>query len=93
MNFKSRIKAIERKLNLNDNGFEFKRLLDPGFVYKGKPFNDPEEMYEKLNIFEIPPYFTDETKMLLIQKGLLSHTSREAEDLRMKAIKEMERLM
>jgi len=34
MNFKSRVKAIERKLNFIDNGFEFEKLLDPGFVYK-----------------------------------------------------------
>jgi len=89
MNFKSRVKAIERRLNNYDKGLDFYRLIDPYYVYRGKPFNNFDEMTERMNLVELPPYLTDNYTITLLEKGLLSHSSKEAEDLRLNALKEM----
>lgn len=93
MNFKSRVKAIERRLNNYDKGLDFYRLIDPYYIYKGKPFNSFDEMTERMNLVELPPYLTDNYTITLLEKGLLSHNSIEAEDLRLNALKEMERML
>ena len=89
MNFKSRVKAIERRLNNYDKGLDFDRLIDPYYVYKGKPFNSFDEMTERMNLVELPPYLTDNYTITLLEKGLLSHNSKEAEELRKKSVREM----
>jgi len=90
MNFKSRIKVMEKILYHNNKGFEFINLLDTDYVYKGKPFNSFDEMTERMNLVELPTYLTDNYTITLLDKGLLSHNSKEAEDLRHRALKEMQ---
>jgi len=93
MNFKSRIRSIERKLNIGNKGIDFKRLLDPDFVYKGKPFDNIDEMYEKLHIVEIPSFISDNEKIILLEKRLLSIVSIIGEEIREKFCEEMKRMM
>lgn len=93
MNFKNRIKSIEKNMNIGKTGLKFERLLDPNFVYKGKPFDNIDEMFKKLHIVEIPKYLSDNEKILLLEKRLLSVVSIIGEDIREKFCKEMERMM
>jgi hypothetical protein len=92
MNFKIRLKSIEKQLS-GSNGIEFLELLKPEFVYKGKPFNTLDEMFNKFNIVERPQFFSDNEIIILLEKKLLSISSLFAQEIRSKAIKEMERMM
>ncbi len=88
MSFKNRMKNIERLL-LPPKGVNEWLLLQPGYKYKGKPFDSIDEMREKLNCWNMVPYYTNTEIIQLIENGLLSSKSKEFEELRKEASRQM----
>jgi len=89
MNFKSRIKKIERRLFIGKGEIDFEVLLKPEFIYKGKPFKNLDDLFEGLNVVEQPPYTDFDEEVILIEKGLISLDSEMAEDVRQRIADEM----
>lgn len=74
MNYKSRIRSIERKLNIGNKGIDFKRLLESDYVYTGKCFDNIDRIYRDSGVINIPPLseITGDQINILLKKRLLS---------------------
>lgn len=93
MNFKSRIRNIERKLYLDNEGIDENELLNPNYKFKGIPFNSISDMIEALNVVELSPYYLDDQIIQFYLNGLLSYESIEMEEIRHKTLEEMKKMM
>jgi len=91
MSHNLRLKKIEQEFSRED--LQFLDILKPGYVYKGKPFDDYGEMCRSLKLVELPPWTSIEQDLILLQKGILSHKSEEAERVRLEAGKQMKENM
>lgn len=93
MNFKSRIRSLEKKLYFQREGIEESELLNPRYKYKGTPFKSIDEMVQTLNVVELSPYYLDDQIIQFCMNGLLSHQSKEMEGIRLKILEEMKRMI
>lgn len=57
------------------SGLKFAELLKPKNIYRGKCFDDIDEMYRKLNIIEHPDVLDYNQTMILLEKRLISIVS------------------
>ena len=76
MNYQSRIKRIEKEINM-EKGISYTDLLEPGFKYTGKSFVNIYSALEYLGVREQPPYFLNEELQILYEKGLLKYPAEE----------------
>lgn len=93
MNFKCRIRSLERKFCFQLNGIEERELLNQNYKYRGTPFNSIDEMIKTLNVVELSPYYLDDQIIQFCMNGLLSHQSNEMERIRLKILEEMKRMI
>jgi len=73
MNYKNRIRNLERKIKLN-NKLNFNDLLQPDFKYTGRAFENTKEIYSHFRIKDFPQYLTNEQMETLFKNGLLKHS-------------------
>lgn len=92
MSIKYKVRKIEEQINQRDSGADLLDLLSPKYKYKGKPFNNIDEMLKALNVIEEPP-FPDEDIIRLFENKLISFESPEMQEILKKVIKEMEERM
>jgi len=71
MNFKYRIKSLERKLSFN-NGLNFDVLISPKLQYTGKVFNSFDEMIKTLHIVKVPDILKHNDIMTLLEKRIIT---------------------
>ncbi|MDQ3019623.1 MAG: hypothetical protein M3R36_03490 [Bacteroidota bacterium] len=90
MNFKSRLKSIERKLCLHIEGIVFDELLKPNYKHKGKPYDSYDEMVRELKVIERPPWLDHKDIIKIIENGLITHNSPEGEKLRKETCRQMQ---
>lgn len=93
MNYNTRLKKIENKLFIRKKGLNFLELLKPELVYKGKTFNEFDEMINSLNIVNIPESINDEQIRILLEKHLISIMSVVTQEFRTKVSNEMQRMI
>ncbi len=97
MNFKIRVKNIERKINLNSNGIQFEDLIKRGYRHSGKPFESTGRLFKammKMNrAFELPNYCTLDVILILYENKLLTGDSPEMQEVIKKAGEEMREQM
>ncbi len=75
MNYKNRIRNLERKLKLKaNNGVDELELYKPEYKYTGKPFENVYDAFKHLGVIELPPYLTNEEHEILYKKGILKHS-------------------
>jgi hypothetical protein len=89
MNYKSKIKNLLKHLEYSKQ-MEFKEILKDSFKYTGTPFNDFDEMYIGLNLCDLPPYHLDNEVIILLSKNILAYDSIPANELKRKALLEIE---
>lgn len=75
MNFKSRLKSVEWKLDPNKYGIKFSQLLSQELIYRGKSFDSITEMYQKLKIVDFPTNLSDKNLSILLEKKIISVVS------------------
>ena len=73
MNYKYRIRKLQRKMNMNNN-LKFSYLLKPDFKYTGKAFEHTKEIYSHFRIKDFPQYLTNEQMETLYKNGLLKYS-------------------
>ncbi len=73
MKLEARLKTIEKELGA-ENTLTFEMLISPEFVYKGKPFETTDEIFDKLNVQELPSYLSNEEMEILYEKGIWKHS-------------------
>ena len=73
MNYKNRLRNLERKMNMNNN-LKFSDLLKPDFKYTGKTFENTKEIFKHFKINDAPEYFTNEQMETLYKNGLLKYS-------------------
>ena len=73
MNYKNRLRNLERKMNMNNN-LKFSDLLKPDFKYTGKAFENTKEIYSHFRIKDFPQYLTNEQMETLYKNGLLKYS-------------------
>lgn len=71
MNFKYRIKSLERKLSFN-NGLNFDVLISPKLQYTGKAFNSFDEMIKGLNLVNLPEKLKENEIWTLLEKRIIT---------------------
>ena len=77
MNYKNRIKRIEKEVN-TEKALSYTDLLNPAFKYTGsKSFVNIYAALEYLGVREQPPYFLNEELQILFEKGLLKYPAEE----------------
>jgi len=93
LNFKYRLRNIERKLFIDNIGIEERALLNQNYKFKRHSFNCINDMIKTLKVIELSPNYSDKQIIQFYMNGLLSFESKEMEEIRYKAVKEMERLL
>lgn len=73
MNYKNRIRNLERKMNMN-NKLKFSDLIQPDFKYTGRAFENTDEIFQYFKIKDIPDGFTNAELETLYKNGLLKYS-------------------
>lgn len=73
MKLEARLKTIEKELGA-EHSLTFEKLISPEFVYKGRPFETVDEIFDKLNVQELPPYLSNDEMEILYEKGIWKHS-------------------
>lgn len=76
MSIQNRIKKIEKEIN-PEKDLRYADLLEPGFKYTGKRFENVYEAIKHVGVTEEPPYFLNEELQILYEKGLLKYSAEE----------------
>ena len=79
MKLEARLKTIEKELGA-ENSITFKKLISPEFVYKGKPFETTEEIFERLDIHELPEHLSNDELEILYEKGIWKYSIKKTID-------------
>ncbi|HMQ70119.1 MAG TPA: hypothetical protein PKA90_14165 [Ignavibacteria bacterium] len=70
MNYKNRLRNIERMFPGNETNFQ--DLLKPEYVYTGRSFLNPYKALQYFGVINIPEYFSNDELQTLFEKGILS---------------------
>jgi len=68
-----RLKAIEKEIGAG-RSLTFEQLISPEFDYKGKPMETLDEIFEKLEVIDLPPYLSNDEMEILFEKGLWKYS-------------------
>ena len=68
-----RLKAIEKEIGTG-RSLTFEQLISSEFVYKGKPMETLDEIFEKLVVIDLPPYLSNDEMEILFEKGLWKYS-------------------
>lgn len=68
-----RLKAIEKEIGTG-RSLTFEQLISSEFVYKGKPMETLDEIFEKLEVIDLPPYLSNDEMEILFEKGLWKYS-------------------
>lgn len=88
MNFKNRIRVLERNLLKLSIGLSFDELLQSESVHKGKSFDSFDDLKMNLRTKNLPNSINDDEALLLIKKGLLNSESQFAKELLKRKLEE-----
>ena len=89
MKYKSKVRQLEKQIGYKTAGTDLQDLLRPGCKHKGKPYISLDEMYEALNVIELPPYLTEAEIIRLYENNLFTSDSPEMENIRIQTVKQM----
>jgi len=89
MKYKNKVRQLEKQTGYKTAGTDLQDLLRPGYKHKGKPYSSLDEMYEALNVIELPPYLTEAEIIRLYENNLLTSDSPEMENIRIETVKQM----
>ncbi len=94
MNLKARIKSLERKIDVDEEGMAESELLFSNIVHKGKPFNSINEIRKAYNVtHDFAPFYLYDNYISLFNRGFLSYDSEEMKQVREAAEKKMREAM
>lgn len=93
MDFKSRVKRLESRLQIDMQGIIFQDYISEGFKYKGKPFDSLSDMIKALKVSELPSQYDYSDYIKLSMNKLITFESPEMQEVRLAASEEMKRMM